>query len=50
MKQTLAKPQMRDECDECGEYKHCNEEGMCPECEQDLADLEALLPEESEVE
>lgn len=42
------KPQMREECEECGEYKYCNHEGVCHDCEQDLQDLEALLPEESD--
>lgn len=31
---------MRTECEECGEYKLCNEEDVCYDCIQDQQDLE----------
>ena len=37
---------MRQECEECGDYKNCNDEGVCFDCLQDRADLEEWLPED----
>jgi len=37
---------MRETCQECGEFKSCNDDGICFECLQDKADLEDWLPED----
>lgn len=37
---------MRQKCEECGEYKKCNDENICFDCVQDSYDLEEWLPED----
>ena len=37
---------MRQTCEECGDYKTCNDEGVCFDCLQDHFDLEEWLPED----
>ncbi len=36
---------MRQKCEECGEFKPCNEDSVCFDCVQDNYDLEDWLPE-----
>lgn len=31
---------MRRKCEECGDYKDCNEIGLCHDCIQDSLDLD----------
>lgn len=37
---------MRRTCEECGDYKTCNEDGICYDCLQDRYDLEEWQPED----
>jgi ribosomal protein L32 len=39
---------MRQKCEECGDYKHCNEDSICFDCVQDRQDLQDWLPEDEE--
>lgn len=39
---------MKQKCDECGDYRDCNDEGICFDCLQDRFDLEEWLPEDEE--
>lgn len=40
----------RERCDECGDFRYCNEDGICSDCEQDELDryYEELEDEEEE--
>lgn len=33
---------MRQKCEECGDYKDCNDIGLCNDCIQDSYDMEDL--------
>lgn len=37
---------MRQKCEDCGEHKNCNDDGICFDCVQDSYDLEDWLPED----
>lgn len=37
---------MRQKCEECGDFKNCNDDGICFDCLQDKYDLEEWLPED----
>jgi NMD protein affecting ribosome stability and mRNA decay len=39
---------MKQKCEECGDYKDCNDDGVCFDCIQDRFDLEDWLPEHEE--
>jgi len=39
---------MMQKCEECGDYRHCNDGGICFDCLQDRSDLEDWLPEDEE--
>lgn len=37
---------MEQDCENCGEYNHCNEDGVCFDCIRDNPDLEDWSPED----
>lgn len=41
---------MRQKCEECGDFKDCNDIGICHDCIQDDFDLDEWLPEDEDTE
>jgi len=39
---------MRQKCEECGDYKTCDDNGICYDCLQDKSDMEDWLIKDEE--